>query len=224
MVVNEKIEAEDRAALEQARREVSLKVSREADHILICADGPFREPYDCTKWRQERRHGWPEDPPYRVIYELELQVPRSIDIKVGTIEGHLVITGVRGRVETHGVNGKVEIEGAAGTVQAGTVNGPVDVHFVENPKEDSTFSTINGEIDVFFQPSLSADLSFETMNSNVMTDFEYRFVTPVATRTESSEGGTIWRLEVDFPIRIGRSGPHHRFKNINGDITIHRND
>lgn len=219
MVISERIEAADRAQLERARREVSLDISRDGDRILVCVDGPFREPEDCTELMRNIR----SDRGYRVVYEFELRVPRSLDLSVRTIEGDLVVSDVRGRLEVGGVNGTVEITGAAGPVRAGTVNGPVRVRFAENPGDDSTFSTVNGEIDVTFQPDMAADLSFDTMNGEVMTDFEHRILPPVARRTESHNEGTTWRLEIDSAIRIGRGGPRHRFTNINGDITIHRN-
>ena len=219
MIVSERIEAADRAALERARREVSLEISTDGDRILICADGPFREPDDCTEWRRNFRYRTQ----YQVVYEIALQVPRSIDLTVHTIDGDLDVTDVRGRLDVGGVNGDIEIAGAAGPVEAGTVNGPVHVRFAENPREDSTFGTVNGEIDVTFESGMSADLSFETMNGEVLTDFEHRVLPPVVRRTESQNAGTVYRLEVDSAIRIGHGGPRHRFTNINGDITIRRN-
>ena len=82
MVVSERIEAADRAELERARREVSLEIARFADRILVCADGPFREPDDCVEWLDNPR----ATTRYRVIYEIELRVPRSIDLAVSTME------------------------------------------------------------------------------------------------------------------------------------------
>ncbi|MGH9869677.1 MAG: hypothetical protein ACREAA_16120 [Candidatus Polarisedimenticolia bacterium] len=220
MVVSERIEAEDREQLQRARDEASLEISRRGDRIVICADGPFRDPDDCTEWAQGLHRGRDR---YRVVYEIELKVPRSIDLEVGTIEGDLTVSDVRGRLDVHGVQGAVEIQGAAGPVTAGTVNSGVHVVFVENPREDSSFGTVNGEIDVVFRPDLSADLFFETMNGEILTDFEYRKLSPVTRRSESSRAGITYRLEVDSGIRIGRGGPQLRFNNINGDITIHRN-
>src|SRR5262245_43889291 len=63
MAVSEKIEADDRALIEQARREVSLEISRHGDRIVVCADGPFRDPSDCTEWM----HGLHHEPRYRVV-------------------------------------------------------------------------------------------------------------------------------------------------------------
>jgi len=223
MVVSERLEAADQGWLERARQDLSLRIERRADRIVVCADGPFREPDDCTEWLQEMGRHQPRRM-YRAVYEIELRVPRSIDLAVRTIEGDLSVTGVRGRLEVNGVQGDVVIEGAEGpAAKAGTVNGTVHVRFTGNPREDSTFSSINGEIDVVFQPDLSADFSFETMNGEILSDFDYRILPAVAHRTESRKGGTTYRLEVDSAIRIGGGGPHHRFKSINGDITIRRN-
>ena len=218
MVVTERIEALDRSWLERARAEASLEVQRREDGIVICADGPFREPDDCTEYLQ-RFH---DRTRYRVVYEIVLEVPRALDLCARTIDGDLLVTDVHGRLEIGGVNGSIAIEGATGPVKAGTVNGPVQVRFDDNPRDDSHFGTINGDIDVTFQPGMSADLSFETMNGEVLTDFEHQVLPPVAHRTESRNGGTVWRLEIDTPIRIGRGGPHHRFENLNGDIIIRR--
>lgn len=219
MVITERIEAEDRTQLELARQEVSLESSRQGDRILLCVDGPFRDPDDCTKWAR----GLHAKARYRVVYEFELRVPRTIDLTMQTVEGDLDVSQVRGRLEVGGVKGSVEIRDAVGPVQAGTVSGPLRVRFAENPREDSRFSNIDGTIDVGFQPDMSADLSFETMSGKVVTDFDYQVLQPLVRRAESKSAGTTYRLEVDSGIRIGHGGPHHRFTSISGDITIHRN-
>jgi hypothetical protein len=219
MVVVERIEAADRSRIERAREQTSLEITRRRDRILVCADGPLREPDDCTKWR----NGLHMKTEYRVVYEIELRVPRSIDLSIGTIEGDLVVTDVRGRLDVSGVQGNVEITGAAAAVRVGPVGGSLHARFVENPRDDSRFSTINGGIDVGFQPDMSADLSFESMNGKVVTDFDYRILQPVVRRTDSPDPGTVYRLEVDNAIRIADGGPRYRFTTIDGNITIHRN-
>lgn len=218
MVVRETIQAADREHLERAKEEASLEIYREGALVLVCANGPFREPDDCTEWRQNYRGR----DMYYVKYEITLEVPRSINLTARTIDGDLVVSDIRGRLGVHGVNGSIEIAGAAAPVNAGTVNGPVTVRFLENPREDSDFGTINGDVDVTFPSGMSADLSFDTMNGEVLTDFEHRNLPPVAKRTESRNAGTTYRIEIDAAIRVGSGGPHHRFKNINGDITIRR--
>jgi hypothetical protein len=220
MVVNERVEAADRTWLERARAEATLEIARRPEGILVCADGPFRDPAECTEWaqglRREREH-------YRVIYDIELRVPRSLDVTVATVEGHLSVSDVRGRLDVSGVQGPVEIVGATGPLKAGTVSGRLYVRFAGNPPADCSFSAIDGPIDVGFEKGLSADLSFETMSGEVLTDFDHEILPPVARRSESRSDGTTWRLEVDSAIRVGRGGPHHRFKSISGDILIRRN-
>ena len=218
LVVSERIEANDQVELERARSATSLEISRRDNQILICADGPFRDPDDCTQWARGFRH----KTGYRVFYELELRVPRAIDVTISTVEGDLKVSEVSGRLDVSGVEGAVEITEATGSVRAGSVNAPVHVRFAANPGEDCTFSNINREIDVEFPRDLSADLTFDTMNGKVATDFEHRILPPVARRNEERNGTTRYRLEVESAIRIGAGGPRHCFKSINGDITIRR--
>jgi hypothetical protein len=218
VVAVETASARSRERLERARREVSLEIKRTAAGVVICADGPFRDPDDCTEWLRHSRH----DPDYKVSYELDLQVPRDLRLEVQTVEGDIRISGVRGKFDVHGVNGGIKMSEIVGSGHARTVNGPVRVSFLENPGEDSEFKTVNGKIDVEFQAGLSADLSFKTMNGDVLTDFEYELLPPSPTVRKSDLGKTIWQINPRSGIRIASGGPHFDFENINGDILIRR--
>lgn len=218
LVAVETIEGKSRERVEQARQEVSLEVQSTPDGVLICQDGPFRDPYDCTEWRRNHRGR----SRYRVTYDIELQVPREVGLEVSTVEGDLEVTGVRGDFTVHGVNGGVEMSEIVGSGRATTVNGPVRVRFLENPREDCRFETVNGEIDVGFRDGLSADLRFKTMNGKVLSDFDYRMLPPEPVTTESERGRTIYRMSGRAGIRISSGGPHFSFENINGDILVRR--
>jgi hypothetical protein len=218
MVAVETIEGRNRERVERARREVSLEVHRTAEGVLICQDGPFRDPDDCTEWRNDRRM----KPRYRVSYDIELQVPREVALDVHTVEGDIDVTGVRGSFAVFGVNGGIEMSEIVGSGTARTVNGPVRVRFLENPREDSSFETVNGEIDVAFQAGLSADLRFKTMNGEVLSDFDYRMLPPEPVTQKSRHGRTIYKMSGRSGIRIASGGPRFFFENINGDILVRK--
>jgi len=218
MVAVETIEGRDRERVEQARREVSLEVHRAPGGVLICQDGPFRDPHDCTEWREGRHR----ERRYRVTHDIELQVPRGVTLEVGTVEGDIDVTGLRGDFHVQGVNGGIDMSEIVGSGTARTVNGTVRVRFLENPGEDCRFETINGEIDVAFQDGLSADLRFKTMNGKVLSDFEYRALPPEPVTVESRRGRTTYRISGKSGIRIRTGGPDHSFENINGDILIRK--
>lgn len=219
LVAEETIRARNEGRAELARREVSLKLIETADGLVLCADGPFRDPADCTEWAQDRRR---PEPGYRVFYDIELRVPRSVDLRVSTIEGEISVSSIRGDFHVHGVNGGIEMSEIDGAGVAETVNGPVRVDFVGNPREDCVFKTINGKIDVAFRTGLSADMRFETMNGDVLTDFEYELLPPGELQRETRRGRTVWRLDPTTAIRVASGGPELWFENINGDILIRR--
>jgi hypothetical protein len=218
LVAVERISARTRDRIEQARREVKLSIHETADAVVICADGPFREPDDCTEWRDDYR--W--DPRYEVEYEIELQVPHRIELDLHTIQGDINVRDVDGDFDVTGVKGGIEMTRIAGSGRAKTVNGPVRVGFVGNPESDSDFKTINGEIDITFPPGLSADMSFKTMNGDIFTDFDYETLPPRTVRQDDRRGGTAFRLETRTSIRVASGGPQFHFENINGDIFVRR--
>jgi len=219
MKVTETIRARDKEGVELARREVSLDVDRRSDEVTICANGPFREPDDCTEWRRHRDDDWD----YMVVYDLELEIPREIDLKVRTVDGDIDVSGVSGQFRVNGVNGSVSLASMRGFGEVRTVNGSLKVGFDENPTDNCTFDTVNGAIEVGFEPGLSADLTFKTMNGEVKTDFDYETLPPEPIRVETRRGGTKFRIEATSGIRIASGGPRFEFENINGDILIRRN-
>jgi hypothetical protein len=219
LVAEETIRARNEDRAERARREVSLRIIETVDGVVVCADGPFRDPDDCTEWAHERHR---PEPGYRVFYDIELQVPRDLALQVRTIEGEINVSSIQGDFRVHGVNGGIEMSEIDGSGEAATVNGPVRVDFAGNPSEDCVFKTINGKIDVTFRSGLSADMRFETMNGDVSTDFEYELLPPGEVQRETRRGRTVWRLAPTTAIRVASGGPEFWFENINGNILIRR--
>jgi len=226
MAVTETIRARDQEAVERARREVSLDVSRDPSGIAICVNGLFRLPEDCAEMPEEsrlnwRRH-WDDEEEYTVVYDLELLVPGKINLKARTVEGNLDVSRVSGQFRIIGVNGSVHMSEIGGWGEARSVNGSVTVAFDSNPAEDCIFKTINGDIEVSFKSGLSADMTFKTMNGEVMTDFDYETLPPAPTRVEFSEGRTKFRLDASTGIRIASGGPRVEFESLNGDILVRK--
>jgi len=214
------IRAGSAADLDRAMGEVSLKIDRAGKWILVCVDGPFKDPWDCIEWNQRNRH---DESRYRVTYDFEIEVPRSLKYELSTIHGDLVVSGMRDDFAAHTVEGTIDITDAAGSGHAQSVNGPVRVTFAENPTRASEFGTVNGEVEVSFRDDLSADLVFDTMNGEILSDFDYTPLPLTATTIGGrSRGDAMFRLEVNSGIRISGGGPRLRFSNINGNILIRK--
>ena len=214
-VIRETITADTPEILATARNEVRVEMKQEGNTVRLYLDGP---------WRDRREHRRNEG--YRFRHEFEVQVPRDIDIEVKTVNAGkpLEVTNVRGNFTVRNVNGGIEMKDVAGQGSAETVNGPINVSFVQNPRQPSSFKTVNGAIEVAFQPDLSADMRLSTLHGDGWTDFEYQpLAAAVETQTDKSGKGFRFRIsDRNKRLRIGSGGIEHSFQTVNGSITIRK--
>ena len=219
MTAVETVRARTRERIEQARREVELKILKEGGEVELYVDGPFR----CRE-RSERGSCWQRwHDHYEVIYDLRIKVPRAADIELRTVNhGDIEVEGVRGDFLVHNVNGSIELSGLAGSGEAKTVNGTVLASFAWNPQRDSHFETINGKIDVSFQPDLSADLEMVARWGELWSEYDVEPL-PSVLPTKRTEGQrTIIELQRGSRVRVDRGGPTHSFETLNGNIYVRK--
>ena len=217
LMVNKSIRAESKGKIEQARKEVTLDITQQADALKLYVNGPFRcDCHDCSRSREFEG--------YIVKMDFQVQVPRDIDIKVKTVnEGHVSVRDINGSFLVHNVNGDIQIRNVAGSGTARTVNGPVKVSFRQNPREASDFQTVNGSIELAFARDLSADFRFKTFNGGIYSDFPVTAL-PVQGMQEEHHGSkVIFRADRYTGARINAGGPQIKVENLNGDIRILEN-
>src|SRR5713226_9371283 len=217
LTVNKSIRAESKEKIEQARKEVTLDITQQADALKLYVNGPFRcNCHDCARSR--------DDDGYVVKMDFQVQVPRDIDIKVKTVnEGRVSVRDINGSFLVRNVNGDIQIRNIAGSGTARTVNGPVKVSFRQNPREASDFQTVNGSIELQFARDLSADFRFKTFNGGIYSDFPVTAL-PVQGMQEERHGSkVIFRADRYTGARINAGGPQIKVENLNGDIRILEN-
>ena len=217
LAVNKSIRAESKGKIEQARKDVTLDVTQQADGLKLYVNGPFRcDCHDCARSRG--------DEGYIVKMDFQVQVPRDIDIKVKTVnEGHVSVRDINGSFVVRNVNGDIQIRNIAGSGSAQTVNGPVKVSFRQNPREASGFETVNGNIELQFARDLSADFRFKTFNGGIYSDFPVTAL-PVQGMQEEHHGSkVVFRADRYTGARINSGGPQIKVENLNGDIRILEN-
>jgi DUF4097 and DUF4098 domain-containing protein YvlB len=217
LVVNKSIRAESKGKIEQARKDVTLDITQQADALKLYVNGPFRcNCHDCGRSR--------DDDGYIVKMDFHVQVPRDIDIKIKTVnEGHVSVRDINGSFLARNVNGDIQIYNVAGSGSARTVNGPVKVSFRQNPREASDFNTVNGNIELAFARDLSADFKFKTFNGGIYSDFPVTAL-PVQGMQEEHHGmKVIFRADRYTGARINTGGPQIKVENLNGDIRILEN-
>jgi len=217
LTVNKSIRAESKGKIEQARKDVTLDITQQADALKLYVNGPFRcDCHDCGRSR--------DDEGYVVKMDFQVQVPRDVDIKVKTVnEGHVSVRDINGSFLVRNVNGDIQIRNIAGSGSARTVNGPVKVSFRQNPREASDFNTVNGNIELAFARDLSADFKFKTFNGGIYSDFPVTAL-PVQGMQEERHGTkVIFRADRYTGARINAGGPQIKVENLNGDIRILEN-
>lgn len=219
LVVVRSTRAESQAKLEEARNEVTLDIKQETGLLSFYVDGPFR----C---RCDDRHSvwFGEDEGYWVEIDFQLQVPRTIDLTLRTVNsGDINVRDVKGAYAVRNVNGGIEMLRVAGSGTAHTVNGSVKVIFRENPRENSSFKSINGDIDLYFARDLAADFRFKTFNGAIYSDFVVTSLPARAMQTERKGSRTVFRSDRFTSARVGAGGIEIKAENLNGDIRIREN-
>jgi hypothetical protein len=223
MTANKTIRAESQDRIADAKRDVTLDIADNAETVRIYVDGPFR--CQCA----DGRDGWRSfgarwnDPGYRVDIDFDLKVPDGTKLRLRTVNnGSITVDKTSGDFEIENVNGGITMTDIRGSGSAQTVNGPVKVSFVENPKSPSSFKTTNGVIEVAFQPNLSADLQMKTFNGGLYTDFDVKNLPSPALTGERLNGRFVYRSNSFSGFRVGNGGPEIKFDGFNGDVRILR--
>jgi hypothetical protein len=217
LTVNKSIRAESKGKIEQARKDVTLDITQQADALKLYVNGPFRcNCHDCGRSR--------DDEGYKVKMDFQVQVPRDIDIKVKTVnEGRVSVRDINGSFLVRNVNGDIQIRNIAGSGTARTVNGPVKVSFRQNPREASDFETVNGAVELAFVRDLSADFRFKTFNGGIYSDFPVTALPLQGMKEERHGSKVIFRADRYTGARINAGGPQIKVENLNGDIRILEN-
>jgi len=213
VVAHKRLRADSQEKAEQARRDVKLDMSQEANTVRLYVDGPFR-----CRDGGIHMHGRPG---YEVKYDFELQVPRDTAVTLKTInDGEIKVENVSGDYEVENINGGIEMDAASGSGRIYALNGRVRVAFRENPRARSSFGSLNGEVRVTFRPDLSADLRFKTFNGGVFTDFPVSYLPVPAAAGERRDGKFVYKSNEWSAVRVGRGGPELSFDAFNGNIRI----
>jgi hypothetical protein len=217
VTVSKTIRARSDAALQQARKEVTLDITQKGGDLKLYVNGPFRCNCDDCSGRHDERD-------YIVQMDFKVEVPQEIDLQARTVNaGNVSVKNVTGNFEVRNVNGRIDMDSIAGSGSARTVNGPVTVAFRENPRASSDFRTVNGAVELRFQPGLDAAFRMKNFNGGIYTDFAATAL-PLRPVSEERNGGKIiFRSDRMTGVQIGSGGPEIQVQNLNGDIRILKN-
>ncbi|GAB2586244.1 DUF4097 family beta strand repeat-containing protein [Spirosoma areae] len=223
--IDKSITAKNNQDLETGKKEFQLQVEQKGDSVIAY----IAEPFDSRPRRNRRNNSaadrWnnDRDVDYDFTLNFTVKVPKGLNLVVSTVNGgNVTVKDVDGALKARNVNGAIALTNVKGTTDAHTINGNVDVDYVANPPENSSYYTLNGNINVSYPANLSADLQFKTFQGKFFTDFPNTEVLPVqAIKTTRQTGtGTVYKLNKNTAIRIGSGGKTFKFETFNGSIYI----
>lgn len=154
-------------------------------------------------------------------FDLEIKVPNNLELRASTINGgEVYVEKMNNGVRANNVNGSVTVKDVIGYTTANTVNGNVEVWFLESPTSDLDFKTVNGSIEIYSPEDLSAIVTFESLHGELYTDFEQVKRLPNRLNKERDGNGYRYKINQSSPIQIGDGEIEMGFKMVNGSAYI----
>ena len=217
--VDKKISAKTEELVEQGKREFLLQFDQNADSLIAY----IAEPNDSRPNRNWNRGDNYRRIDYRYHLDFTVKVPYGLNLAVSTVNGgDITVANVNGKMQATNVNGAIRLTNIKGATKLRTINGDVEANYLTAPPDQSSYYTLNGNIRITYPNNLSADCLFKTFHGEFYTDFSDVAVLPAqVTKNEEQKGDkTVYKLNKDSHIRIGRGGQTLRFETFNGNIYL----
>jgi len=220
--LDKSIAAKNNQGLELGKKEFQLKFEQQSDSIIAYIAEPF-DSRPRRNWNRDNNRNRNRDDDYDFTLNFTVKVPNRMNLVVSTINrGNVTVKDVAGTLTVRNINGAIALTNVKGTTDAHTINGNLDVDYVANPPENSSYYTLNGDIRVSYPANFSADLQFKTFQGKFYTDFPNAEILPVQAvkTTQQTSDGTVYKLNKNTAIRLGNGGKMFRFETFNGSIYI----
>ncbi len=153
---------------------------------------------------------YPEGEGVEVAVEYLVHVPFRVLLgSIGTVNGSVVVRGVKGGGELRSVNGNVEVLDSSGRFSAKTTNGDLHLELRQLDGGPMDIETVNGSVILGLPSDAQADLRVLNMNGDFSSEL------PV----NSSPGTTSLRA---FHAKLGSGGGQISVRTVNGGIRLVR--
>jgi DUF4097 and DUF4098 domain-containing protein YvlB len=139
-----------------------------------------------------------------------VQVPRQARLAgITSVNGSIVIHGVKGNVEASTINGETKVSGAAADLKLSTVNGRIEADLVSLGRGQSiVLDGVNGRIELALPTNANATVTASTLNGGITSEF--------------SELGVYGEFPVGKKLNgsLGNGAGSVKAKTVNGGISI----
>lgn len=190
-----------RAPSRERMSRVSIDINATPDSLRIKTNHGYENRYESKGWHEN----W-------TAVDYNLTVPRQARLEaVELVNGALDIDGVEGDVKASSVNGRVTARGLKGVARLSSVNGGLEVLFLHlDESKPITLNSVNGHVRLVIPSNANAIIRASTVNGGITNDFGL----------EVKHGEYVGH---DLHGQLGTGGPRIRIGNVNGPISIKRN-
>jgi len=214
------LKAQDEEAMRYAHENVKLVSRTEGDLILIYPEDPDVKAE--LRGRRLHYHINRHDAYYDFHYDIRLRVPNDISLEASTINnGGVMVKNIEAEsIVLHNVNGGINAEQVSGLNTARTVNGPIDIRYLQSPDKDAEYHTVNGDIRVSFPDEIKANVRFKSMHGDLYTNYENIEYQPEVQASTEKGSKKIYRLDKSTTLKINGGGPLLDFNVLNGNVYV----
>ncbi|MCG3160581.1 MAG: hypothetical protein JMDDDDMK_01650 [Acidobacteria bacterium] len=156
--------------------------------------------------REGRNRGWDRG---WVRHEVNLKLPKSINLKVSSVNGVVDAGAITGEVGVSSVNGRVTVAQAGTATNLSSINGRVSLSLLRLGEGGLRVSSINGGIEIGLPSATNAEVDVRSVNGGINSDL------PITVVGEMKRG--------ELRGRVGEGGPPITISSVNGGVTLRRN-
>ncbi len=187
------IEGEKRAANEADLERIAIDWDLTADHIAVKVQLP-------------KKAGWLNRGTIDGGVDFVLKVPATVRVEeLRTVNGGIVLTGMRGPVNAETVNGGIKARDLGGDARLHTVNGGLVATFSHvAPTAKLELETVNGGVKVTLPAATDAEIHGSVVNGRIHSDL------PLTVKGEISKRS--------LRATLGDGGARIRAATVNGSV------
>jgi DUF4097 and DUF4098 domain-containing protein YvlB len=144
-----------------------------------------------------------------VNHNVRLKLPKSVNLKVASVNGGIDVGAITGEVTASTVNGGIAIAQAGTATQLNSVNGSISISLLRLTESGLRVNTVNGGVKIGLPSETGAEINFHSVNGSVNSDL------PITVIGEVKQG--------QLRGRVGDGGPTITINSVNGGVTLRRN-
>ena len=187
--------------------DITAEVHETSTGIIVCV--VWKDSDDDCNEDGYRSHGHDDGDRWnRGSMDLEVKLPRDLQVSAGSVSGNVSVVGAQGNVRASSVSGDVRLERLRATsLKATTVSGEVTASIEAlDGNGPLTVTSVSGDVTLELPRNLDADLSMSSVSGHLDSEFQLTI------------GGRTSRRRLEA--KIGRGGRDLDVKTVSGDVRL----